>query len=219
MGGGYSTSRGGWDGGGGGGGKPLETYDLISQREGKRSEVDQVLTVSRDIQNQYGVNLDTYVAKMNKAGANTMAYYQSDARNPDQGIVAVNRTFFDSNKMDAVYDDCVKKGFHPSRGNKSGMEAVVAHEMGHALTGQLASKQGGGYGSLDRTANQIMQDAKKSLNFKGQASFIGRKISGYGGQNPAEAVAEAFSDVFCNGSKAKKESKAVVDALNKRLGG
>ena len=219
MGGGYSSSRGGWDGGGGGGGKALSTADLISQREGKRSEVDQVLSVSRDIQNQYGLNLDTYVAKMNKAGANTLAYYQFDARNPNQGIVAVNNSFFDSKKLDSVYDDSVKQGYHPSRGNKSGMEATVAHEMGHALTGELASRQGGGYNSFERVSGQVLQDAKKSLGYKGQASNLGRKISGYGAKNPSEAIAEAFSDVYCNGSKAHRESIAIVDALNKRLGG
>ena len=43
------------------------------------------------------------------------------------------------------------------------------------------------------------------------------KISGYGRKNNAEAIAEAFCDVYCNGSKATKESKAIVDSLNSIL--
>ena len=39
MGGGRSSS---WGGGGGGGGSPLDTKDLISAREGKQTEVDQI---------------------------------------------------------------------------------------------------------------------------------------------------------------------------------
>lgn len=218
MGGGYSSSRGGWDGGGGGG-SPLEISDLVSQREGKRSEVDQVLSVMRDVQDQYGFNLDTAVAKMDKRGANTLAYYQFDSLNPNQGYVGVNRTFFDASKINSVYDDSVKQGFHPSRGNKTGMEATVAHEMGHAITGQIAQRQGGGYFSFEKTSSQVMQNAKKKLGYKGQASDIGRKISGYGAKNPSEAIAEAFSDVYCNGRKAKRESKAVVEALNDMYNG
>ncbi len=218
MGGGYSPSRGGWDGGGGGG-SPEETYDLVSQREGKTTEVDQVLSVMRDVQDQYGFNLDTHVAKMDKNGANTMAYYTFLASNPDQGVVGVNRTFFDSNKLNSVYDESVKTGFHPSRGNKSGMEATVAHEMGHAITGQIAGKQGGGYNSFERVSSDIMQNAKKKLGYRGKASDIGRTISGYGAKNPSEAIAEAFSDVYCNGRRAKRESRAVVEALNEMYNG
>ena len=40
------------------------------------------------------------------------------------------------------------------------------------------------------------------------------KISGYAKTNPAETVAEAFCDVYCNGSKARKESKAIVNVID-----
>ena len=58
MGGGRSSS---WGGGGGGGGSPLDTKDLISAREGKQTEVDQILTVLRDAEKQYGINMDTEI--------------------------------------------------------------------------------------------------------------------------------------------------------------
>ena len=36
-------------------------------------------------------------------------------------------------------------------------------------------------------------------------------------EKAAEALAEAFADVYCNGSKASKESKAIVDVMNSYL--
>ncbi len=212
MGGGYSPSRGGWDGGGKGG-SPLETYDLVSQREGKRQEVDQVLSVARDVQDQYGFNLDTVVAKM-PAGSNAMAYYQYNVLTPDQGNIGVNRTFFNSAKIDAVYDESVRTKFHPSRGNKSGMEATIAHEMGHAVTGQIAGKRGK---SLDAVSNEIITEARKkdpNNNKKLRNSDYAGKVSGYSTHTPSECVAEAFSDVYCNGSKANSASRYIVETLN-----
>ena len=200
MGGGGSSS-GGWTGGGGSV-TVLNSSDLISQREGKQSEVDQTLQVLRDVQKQYGVNVDTEVGTLKQA--NVMAYYGG-------GSVGVNKTYFDAKKMDSAYDACVQQGWHPSRGNKTGMEATVAHEMGHALTDAAAQSTGV---SLDKTASQIIKDAKKQAGYRRGAEMAG-KISGYAKTNPAEAVAEAYADVYCNGSKAKKESKAIVDTLNK----
>lgn len=43
------------------------------------------------------------------------------------------------------------------------------------------------------------------------------KISGYATHSNAEAVAEAIADVYCNGKKAKSESKAIVNVMNKYL--
>lgn len=44
-----------------------------------------------------------------------------------------------------------------------------------------------------------------------------KKISGYAQYNFAECVAEAVSDWYCNGGKAKKESRAVMAVLNNVL--
>lgn len=217
MGGGYSPSRGGWDGGGGGG-SPLETYDLVSQREGKQQEVDQLLSVMRDVQNQYGFNLDTEVAKM-PAGSNAFAYYSYNMFEPDKGNVGVNQTYFNSQKIQNAYDDTVRLNFHPARGDKSAMEAVIAHEMGHAVTGQIAGKRGKG---LEDISNKIITDARKkdpNNNRKLRNSDYAGKVSRYSMKNPAEAVAEAFADVYCNGNKAKSASRYIVDTLNEYYGG
>lgn len=116
--------------------------------------------------------------------------------------------------MNKAYDQCVDAGFHPPRGNKTGIEAVAAHEMGHRLTDAIGEKTGLGSWQIDRVSNDIVKSAAKKAGYKSTKEFTA-KISGYAKQNHAEAVAEAFADVYCNGSKAKRESKAVVDAMNK----
>ena len=103
----------------------LGTTSLISQREGSREEVDQTMTVLRDVYERYGVDVtDAQLATIGGAGASVMAYYDSS------GNLAINTKYFDAAKMDQAYDDCVKSKFHPPRGNKTGIEAVT--EIGRA---------------------------------------------------------------------------------------
>lgn len=47
---------------------------------------------------------------------------------------------------------------------------------------------------------------------------MARQISGYATYNNKEAIAEAVADVYCNGAKAHKESKAIVGIIKKYLG-
>ena len=199
--GGRGSSSESWGGGGGGDPGIISTSSLISERERKQREVDEVLSVFNDVYDEYGTVVDdVQIASMKDNGV--LAYYDSGNN------LAVNTTYFDSNKMSAAYADTVKSGFHPSNGNKTAMEAVVAHEVGHALTAKAA----GGYGNLDSFAESVVSTAAKSKNYRSSASFA-KTISGYAKTSAAEAVAEAFSDVYCNGNKAKSASKAIVDTL------
>ena len=188
----------------------LGVTSLISQREGSREEVDQTMTVLRDVYERYGVDVtDAQLATIGGKGASTMAYYDSF------GNLAINTKYFDAAKMDRAYDDCVKSKFHPPRGNKTGIEAVTAHELGHRLTDEVARKQGRGEWQLDAAADDLVKEAAKKSGYGNRTREFRAKISGYGAQSNAEAVAEAFADVYCNGSKAGKESRALVEALNK----
>lgn len=201
-----------WTGGGGGAADAVNTTSLISEREGFKSEVDQTLRVLKDVYDTYGIQVeDAQIATLKGASRSTMAYYDSN------GNLAVNKDYFDSAKMNTAYDACVKSGFHPSRGNKTGLEAVVAHEMGHRLT-HAAGKSGGAAGNwdLDKTADSIVRTAAKKAGYKNAPSMAG-KISKYAQSNPAEAIAEAYSDVYCNGSKASAASKAIFNELDSRL--
>lgn len=211
--GGRGSSSGGGSGMGGGGGqdvKILESTDLITQRERKKDEVDKVLTVLKDIDDQYGYNVDTNVAKLGGAdGSHVMAFYEvgSDA-------VSVNKRFFDTQKIEDAYARSVAAGFHPSSGTKSGLEATIAHEMAHGLTDVAAKNMG--EKNYDKAAYKIVGEAFGAKNAKEAQSIAGR-ISGYATHSDAECIAEAFADVYCNGSNAKAESQSVVNVLNKYL--
>lgn len=204
------NSRGGKRGGGGSGGSPISTTSLISEREHKQQEVDEALGVFRDIQQRYGVIVDDIqVAVMDKKGATTMAYWDGDN-------IAVNQKYFDSKAITTAYDNCVKAGFHPGRGNKTAMEATIAHELGHALTAEISRKMGYGNG-LDKASKNVCEEARKKQGKHRGVIMMSEKISGYARESNAECVAEAFCDVYCNGSKAKSESQAIVNVMNKYL--
>lgn len=207
--GGRGASSGGFAGGGISGNDIVSTTSLISARERYESEVDMTLSVLRDVQKQYGVDVsDVQLATLKGRGNRALAYYDNG------GNLAVNKNFFNSEKMDKVMDKSIAQGFHPPRGNKSGIEAVAAHEMGHRLTEEAGVRAGLGAWQLDKVASRIVRDARKESGAK-TVSALRKKISGYATQDNAEAVAEAFADVYCNGKKASKASRAVVNALNK----
>ena len=73
--------------------------------------------------------------------------------------------------------------------------------------------------NFDDVSKKIMKEAQNILNkglrkkkYPGTRK-IATKISEYATSSNAECIAEATADVYCNGSKAKAESKAVVQAL------
>lgn len=185
----------------------------MSERENNQALVDETLAVFNDVYNEYGTQVnDIQIAELGK-GSNTMAYYDFEDN------IAINEKYFNSKTMNQAYADSVKSGFHPSNGNKTPMQAVVAHELGHALTERVGAKLGqAGFGNIDKTANSVVKQAMKGSGHKTIGSFRSA-ISGYAKKNNAETIAEAFSDVFCNGKKAKKESRAVVTVIDKYLKG
>ena len=185
----------------------LSTRDMISERH-KNSLVDEVLTVSRDLQNEYGINAQVNnfeIAKL-KSKANAIAYY-------DGTNIAVNEKFMKSDTIKTAYDDCVKQGFHPSRGNKTAMEAVASHEFGHAINDAIGRKMGL---DIDSSATKIVNEARKQTKHRGVVQMAS-KISGYATYSNAEAIAEAVSDVYCNGKKARSESRAIVNVIKSYL--
>lgn len=92
-------------------------------------------------------------------------------------------------------------GFHPAIGNRTGAEAVAAHEIGHRL-GEIASKKAG------ISKKEIVSRAAKKVGIR--TNNMAGHISGYARSNYGETIAEASADVFCNGSKASKASKAIM---------
>ena len=193
---------------GGGGVSPndiISTSDMLSNMSKSPQTVSEFLGVSRDVWNEYGENIGgAFVFAEMKPGTSAIAYY-------DGSNIGLNTRYANASRMNKAYDDCVSDGFHPKRGNKTGAEAVAAHEIGHALTDAAAKKMG--VYSIDEAATRIVTQARKSTSHRGVVQMAA-KISRYATHSNAEAVAEAFADVYCNGSKAAAESRAIVATLN-----
>lgn len=201
---------------GGGSGKSLNILnetDVWSYRhkQGNEPFVDEINTGIRTIQNDFpGIMND--VGKVNAAElggadkANVLGYYDGNG-------VALNKNYTNIDKMNKVYDNATATGYHPSRGDKTGTQAVAFHEMGHALTDHIGKKIGGK--NIDDSAKKIVDSAYKNSNGRGGTKAWAGKISKYAQENNAECIAEAVADWYCNGSKASKVSKAIVTELKK----
>ena len=186
----------------------VSTSSLISERGVKRQEVDEVLQTFKDVKDEYGYIInDIQLATLKGGGMDTLAYY-------DGSNIAINQSFFDKAIMERAYARSVQEGFHPSQGNRTALQAVASHELGHALTDAVGSKMGVIKGD---TATAILKEAKGQTKFKGSLGDMAGKISGYAKYNPRETIAEAFADVYCNGNKSTRESQAIVNVMNKYL--
>ena len=193
--------------GGGGAGNAISTTSLVSERETRQAIVDETLTVFRDFEDEFGTQVtDIELAKMDAAGRSTLAYYDQ------AGNIAFNEAYFDSAKMSKAYADCVSSGFHPSNGNKTALQAVAAHELGHRVTAEVGAKMG--IHDINGAATAIVKEARKSTKHRGVVQMAS-KISRYATHSNAETVAEAISDVYCNGGKARAESRAIVAVIKK----
>ena len=92
-------------------------------------------------------------------------------------------------------------GFHPEIGDKTGAEAVAAHEIGHRL-GEVAAKRG------NVSEKDIVGRAGSKIGVK--TENVAGHISGYARSNYGETIAEACADVYCNGKNASKASQAIM---------
>ena len=206
-------NRGGRRGGGTGGLSPddiLSTSNLLLDTKLDEKTRREVVKTLKDFQDEYGLDYrNTRIAQL-KPKANALAYY-------DGAGIAINSTFLNSEKMNEAYQKCVESGFHPSSGSKTGMEAVVSHELGHALTDMVGSKMGiTGINLTNESATAIVNEARKQTKHRGVVQMAS-KISGYATHSNAEAIAEAIADCYCNGKKAKSESRAIKSVVDKYL--
>lgn len=165
----------------------VSTESLVSARGKYQQQVDDVLTTAKDFTEQYGdmaILNDLQIAVLKGRDKLTMGYY-------DRG------------------------GNHNvNRGNKSAIQAVTSHEIGHALTSRIGSKIG--INNIDKVSDIVVKEAVKNTKHRGVVQMA-NQISRYATSSNAEALAEAVCDVYCNGKKAKSESKAIVNVMNKYL--
>lgn len=167
-----------------------------------------MLSALRTVNRDTGYTVaDAVVARLSgRNGKLAMAYYDTGSKE-----IGVNERYFNNDIMQGAYDDAVRSGFHPSRGNKSAMEAVIAHETGHALTDIAAQRLGV---SFDGAARRIVTEANLGKS-RGAVQTAAGRVSGYAKENNAELIAEAYADVFANGRNANEVSKKIVKVLKK----
>ena len=203
---------------GSGSGEPVNIKgqnDVWSYRHDKNNEpfVDSINSSVRDMEDDFPGLMNT-VRSVNatemggKDRTNTLGVYSETDKS-----VGLNTNYTNIDKMNKIYDAAVKSGFHPSRGNKNGVEAVTYHEMGHALTDHAGKKMGAR--DLDDAAKKVVDNAYKASKGKGGTKAWAGKISGYAQKNNAECIAEAIADCYCNGKKAAKQSQAILAELKK----
>ena len=201
------------------GGGSAENINIVSQtdvwtfrhRQKNEAFVDSMNDSVRTVQEDFPGLMDD-VKEVNSAvlgGAdkqNTLGFYGN-------GQLALNSNYTNVDKMNKVYDEAVKEGYPPGRGNKNGTEAVTFHELGHAVTDHVKDKVGAK--DIDGAAKIIVDNAYKNANGRGGTKAWAGKISGYAQKNNAECIAEAVADWYCNGNKASKQSKSIMAELKK----
>ena len=126
----------------------------------------------------------------------------------DGYTVYMSRKYMKNANMTDVMKVAEKEGFHPKLGNKTGVEAVTAHEMGHFLAEQASKKAG-------ISQRDIVERASKKIGVK--VNNMAGQISGYARYNYHETIAEASADVFSNGRRASKASKAIMAEIKSIL--
>lgn len=176
-----------------------------------------IINATKFMQDEYGVmeNVnDVLVADMSQGSV--LAFYD-----PANNEVVFNRAFMDADKIKASYDNCVASKFHPPLGGKDPIEAVTVHELGHALADRInEARRAGKYTNNDVNSEVVINAWRKLYPDKAHTYHelvdlpkSRKNISGYAMKNYHETVAEAVADVFCNGGRAKKFSKAIVEEL------
>lgn len=196
----------------GGGKLPARGKDLWSLRHTQTKEVfvDRVNKAIKNMMNQYkgveGFLQDAWITK------NEVDFYGAMTWG---GELMLNKEFTDSEALEKAVKEDIKDKYRPPMGNKTAEESVVSHEMGHAIVNLIVRKTG--FKELPpQLSERIVSEARAKTKARNNTTF-GGKISKYARENEQETIAEAVSDVYCNGSKAKAESKAVVRVLKKEL--
>lgn len=124
------------------------------------------------------------------------------------GTVYMSKRFTSSQNLTESMKAMAESGFHPKIGNKTGAEAVTAHELGHYLADRVSKKTG-------LSEREIVSRAGKRIGVK--VNNMASQISEYARYNYAETIAEASADVYANGRKASKASRAIMAEIKRSL--
>lgn len=119
----------------------------------------------------------------------------------DGTTVYLSADYASNSNMTKAMKDAELSGFHPKLGNRTGAEAVTAHELGHHIARQIESRTG-------VSQEEIVARAGKKLGLRKESVAV--NISEYARTNYHETIAESFADVYSNGKNASRASKAVI---------
>lgn len=170
--------------------------------KGGGSFANEIMNTRDAFESEYGdavKMMKLHVGTFSKPGV--LGAYGSDT-------LVMNQKYVKNANLTAAMQAGAQSGFHPSIGNKTGAEAVAAHEIGHRL-GEIAAQK------ANISQQDIVARAAKKINIK--TENMAGHISKYARSNYAETIAEASSDVFCNGKKASKASKAIMKEVKSIL--
>lgn len=163
---------------------------------------------ANEIQNARDAMEREYGSIVSKAGLEVAELTGGALGASDGYTVYMSDKYVKNANMTKAMQDAAKSGFHPKLGGKTGAEAVTAHELGHYLAKQAMRK-------AKISEMEIVGRAAKKLGVK--RNNMAGKISEYARYNYAETIAEASADVFCNGRRAKRESKAIMNEIKSIL--
>ena len=164
-------------------------------KKGGGTFANEIMNTRDAFEREYGPavkGMNLYAATFNERGV--LGAYGGDT-------LYMNQRYIRNANLTQAMQASAASGFHPSIGDKTGAEAVASHEIGHRL-GEIAAQKAG-ITQRDIVARAAKRAGVKTENMAGY-------ISKYARSNYAETIAEASCDVYCNGSKASKVSKAIM---------
>lgn len=172
----------------------LDSHPLTEEiSKGGGSFANEIMNTRDAMEAEYGSavkQMNLSVGKFRERGI--LGAYGNDT------LIMNQRYVKNKNLTDVMRDT---DGFHPGIGNKTGAEAVASHEIGHRL-GEIAAKRAG------ISQRDIVDRAAKKVRIK--TEDMAGHISKYARSNYGETIAEASADVFCNGRRASRASKAIM---------
>jgi hypothetical protein len=136
------------------------------------------------------------------------AYAQCTLNNGTIELAGV--LYRDIPKLKMSYEQDLKYRFHPAG---TDYRSILTHEIGHALTGKIAIKQGLTFREFsDRLEDEVLKELGMS------AKDIGAKLSLYGCKNSLEFIAEAFAE-YMDSKTPRSIALKVGEKLKSYLGG
>lgn len=194
-----------------------------SVKELNYSSVSRVLKSLRNMLNQYP-EINEYVKRISTSDNGAMVF------RPSKNDISLNPEYFkDSEAYSKLIKEQVRKGYW-IKGTT--IESDMVHEAAHVLEFVFLNRNINYKNTLQKEnaweecneSGKIVLEAFNNLRAKGIIKGNRLKeslnnISGYASKNNSEALAEAFSDCFINGTQAYELSKEIKRLVDIKLKG